>query len=126
MQIQESGEMYLETILILSQSSSHVRAIDVGEYMGFSKPSVSRGLHILEDNGYLKIGSDGAITLTETGNEVATKIYERHKILTSVLMQLGVSEKTAIMDACKMEHDISDETVNAIKKHIDSLKEKGY
>lgn len=118
MKIQESGEMYLETILILSQKSSHVRAIDIGEYMGYSKPSVSRAMHILREENYIKIGDDGGITLTEKGALLAGKIYERHQVLSCVLRMLGVDEKTATDDACRMEHVISDESFNAIKTYI--------
>lgn len=117
MHLQESGEMYLETILILSKKSSFVRSIDVGEYMGFSKPSVSRAVAILKKGGFLNVSADGALTLTDTGLELAEKIYERHTILTDVLVRLGVDEKTAAEDACKIEHDISDESFHALKRH---------
>ncbi len=122
MHIQESGEMYLETILILSQKSEIVRSLDVAEYMGFSKPSVSRAVGLLKEGGYLLVAENGYLTLTEKGREVAEKIYERHTTLTAILVQLGVSEKTAAEDACKMEHVISDETFEAIKKHIKNCK----
>lgn len=115
--LQESGEMYLETILILSSDNVFVRAIDVGEYMGFSKPSVSRAMSNLRQDGYVEIAANGAITLTVRGREIAEKIYERHTLLTELLVHLGVSEKTAMQDACKMEHDISDESFEAIKRH---------
>lgn len=118
MKIQESGEMYLETILILSQKSSHVRAIDIGEYMGYSKPSVSRAMHILREENYIKIGDDGGITLTEKGALLANKIYERHQVLSRILRMIGVDEETATDDACRMEHVISDESFNAIKAYI--------
>lgn len=117
MGLQESGEMYLETILILSQKQSSVRSIDVGEYMGFSKPSVSRAVHLLEEGDYIYIDKEGHITLTDTGLKVAEKIYERHTILTDVLLCLGVDEETASADACKIEHVISDKTFAAIKNH---------
>lgn len=117
MVLQESGEMYLETILILSSDNVFVRAIDVGEYMGFSKPSVSRAMSNLRQDGYVEIAANGAITLTQRGREIAEKIYERHTLLTEFLVHLGVSEKTAMQDACKMEHDISDESFEAIKRH---------
>lgn len=120
MRLQESGEMYLETILILSREQNTVRSIDVGEYMGYSKPSVSRAVGLLKSGGYITVAEDGALTLTEDGKYVAEKIYERHNVLTSVLKELGVSEETAAKDACKMEHIISDETFEAIKKHIKS------
>ena len=124
MAIQESGEMYLETILILSQKNSVVRAIDVGFEMGFSKPSVSRAMGILKKDGYISVDANGHITLTENGQVIAEKIYARHRILTSYLVRLGVSEKTAVEDACKIEHDISDESFEAIKKHIEQYENK--
>ena len=117
MALQESGEMYLETILVLSRESSYGRAIDVGEYMGYSKPSVSRAVGILRQGGYIHVAEDGGITLTESGQAVAEKIYERHRLLTSFLVKLGVDEKTAAEDACKMEHVISDASMEAIKRH---------
>ena len=115
--IQESGEMYLETIYILSEKTGAVRSIDVGEYMGYSKPSVSRAVGILKKGGYLLMDKDGYLTLSESGLAVAKKIYERHTLLTDFLIRLGVNEKTAVEDACKIEHDISDETFDALKKH---------
>lgn len=118
MQIQESGEMYLETILVLSKSKASVHAIDISDYMNFSKPSVSRAMGILKTNGLIEVAKDGSITLTSEGMEIATKIYERHEILTSLLIRLGVSPETATEDACKIEHDLSDETFEAIKRHI--------
>ena len=118
MQLHESGEMYLETILILSQKSSFVRAIDVGEYMGFSKPSVSRALGLLKNGGFVDVGENGELHLTKAGREIAEKIYDRHCCLTKMLIEMGVDEKTADTDACKMEHVISDESFAAIKKHF--------
>lgn len=118
MAIQESGEMYLETILVLSQKNPFVRSIDVSEHMNFSKPSVSRAMGILKADGYVTVSDDGGILLTESGRALAEKIYERHKLLTKLLIQLGVSEEQATEDACKMEHDISDESVNAIQQFI--------
>ena len=118
MHLQESGEMYLETIYILSQKSSSVRSVDVGEYMGFSKPSVSRAVGILKKGGYVTADPDGLLSLTDTGLTVARKIYERHAMLTDFLIRLGVSRETAAEDACKMEHDISDETFEAMKRHV--------
>ena len=118
MKIQESGEMYLETILILSRKGKGVRSIDVCEEMGFSKPSVSRAVGLLKTGGYINVDKDGYITLTAVGEELASKIYERHNILTSFLISIGVSEQTASFDACKMEHVMSDETLEAIKKQI--------
>lgn len=118
MQLQESGQMYLETILILSKKSNSVRSIDISQYMSFSKPSVSRAVNLLKDGGYILISKEGYITLTALGREIAEKIYERHTILTKCLNALGVSEETAAEDACKIEHDISDESFSAIKRHI--------
>lgn len=117
MSLQESGEMYLETILVLSQRTGFVRAIDIGEEMGYSKPSVSRAVGILRQGGYIHVAEDGGITLTESGRAVAEKIYERHRLLSSFLISLGVDEKTAAEDACKMEHVISDASMEAIKRH---------
>lgn len=117
MSLQESGEMYLETILVLSQRSGFVRAIDIGEEMGYSKPSVSRAVGILRQGGYIHVAEDGGITLTEDGRAVAEKIYERHRLLSGFLISLGVDEKTAAEDACKMEHVISDASMEAIKRH---------
>ncbi len=118
MALQESGEMYLETIYVLSQSSSSVRGIDVGEYMGYSKPSVSRGLGLLKDKGLIIRDSDGFIKLTEDGEKLAKRIYERHTVLSSLFINLGVDAKTATEDACRIEHYISDKTFNAIKDHM--------
>ena len=117
MNLQESGEMYLETILILSQQKSFVRAIDVGEYMGFSKPSVSRAIGLLRSGGFVSVGDGGGISLTDAGREVAETIYERHQYLTRFLVDIGVSPDVAAEDACRMEHVISDESFRAIKKH---------
>jgi Mn-dependent DtxR family transcriptional regulator len=118
MSLLESGEMYLETILVLSQKKKAVRSIDVAEYMQFSKPSVSRAMGILKSNGYIEIDTLGHITLTDTGREAAERIYERHRVLSEILMRLGVDEKTATEDACKMEHYISDTSFAAIKEHL--------
>lgn len=118
MHLQESGEMYLETIYILSQTSSSVRSIDVADYMGYSKPSVSRAVGLLKNGGYILVDKDGYITLTDAGREIAEKIYERHTLLSSLLVQLGVDEKTAAEDACKLEHAISDKSFEAIKAHV--------
>ncbi len=116
MSMRESGEMYLETILVLSKKNNTVRAIDIVEYMGFSKPAVSRAMSKLRDAKMILTDKDGYIALTGTGREIAEKIYERHTLLTKWLMQLGVDEETASADACRMEHVISDETFAAIKK----------
>lgn len=118
MKIHESGEMYLETILILSRKGGSVRSIDVCEEMGFSKPSVSRAVGLLKNGGYIDVDKDGHITLTDVGEELATKIYERHNILTKFLVSIGVDEETAASDACKMEHVMSDTTLEAIKKQL--------
>ena len=115
MHLQESGEMYLETILILTEKNPHVRSIDVCEYMGFSKPSVSRAIGLLKSGGYVEVDADGHLSLTPLGAEVAHKMYDRHKLLTNFLVSLGVSEDTASEDACKIEHHISDESFDAIK-----------
>lgn len=115
--IAESGEMYLETILILGRKGA-VRAIDVGEYMGYSKPSVSRAMGLLKEGGYVVSDAEGYLSLTEEGTRLATKIYERHTLITKFLEELGVSPATAAEDACKIEHDISDESFEAIKRHI--------
>ena len=118
MRIQESGEMYLETILRLSQTSGHVRAIDVGEEMGYSKPSVSRAMNLLKQGEYIVIDKDGAITLTDAGREIAEKIYARHTLITNFLISIGVDAETAAVDACKMEHGISDASFDAIQKLV--------
>lgn len=120
--IQESGEMYLETILILSKSQTKVRAIDVAEYMGFSRASVSRGLSILKNENYLDSDEKGYLNLTDKGLKVAQGIYERHLVLTELLVKLGVNAKTAEADACKMEHDISEDTFQMFKKMLNDLK----
>ena len=117
MHLQESGEMYLETIYVLSKNGV-VRSLDVAEYMGFSKPSVSRAVGLLKQGGYLIMDRDGSLTLTEEGLGVAKKIYERNTLLSDFLVRLGVDEKTAAEDACKIEHDISDESFAAIKRHV--------
>ena len=111
--------MYLEIIYILSQKSPFVRSIDVGEYMGYSKPSVSRAVGILKQGGYVIMNREGYLSLTDSGLEVAKKIYERHTTLTDFLVRLGVDKNTAVEDACKMEHDISDETFEAMKQHAE-------
>ena len=116
MQIQESGEMYLETILILSKKLDNVRSVDICEHMGYSKPSVSRAVGLLKNGGFISVDGHGHITLTDTGKSHAEKILERHRIVTGILVSIGVSEETATEDACKIEHVISDETFNAIKK----------
>ncbi len=118
MKLQESGEMYLETILVLSERMPHVRSIDVCEEMGYSKPSVSRAMSILRNNGYVIMDDNGYLHLTETGMEVATKIYDRHNTLSAFLTSIGVEETTAADDACRIEHVISDDTMAAIKAYM--------
>ena len=118
MNIHESGEMYLEAILVLTRQNGHLRSIDVSEYLGYSKPSVSRAMGILRAGDYIRVDKDGSITLTESGLSVAEKIYERHTVLSGLLLRLGVSEETAAADACKLEHAISDESFNAIKNWV--------
>ena len=118
MSIRESGEMYLETILILSRSSSEVHSIDVADYMNVSKPSVSRAIGILKNAGYIVTGKDNSLVLTDMGLEAAERIYDRHITIAEMLRSLGVSEENAVNDACKMEHDISEETFLAFKKHL--------
>ena len=117
MHLQESGEMYLETILILSKKSNFVRAIDVGEYMGYSKPSVSRAVGLLKAGGYIQVDENGAITLLAPGQEVAERIYERHRVLTDFFQRIGVTPDVAEADACRIEHVISEETFNAWRAH---------
>ena len=117
-EIQESGEMYLETILILSNQKANVRSIDVANYMNYSKPSISRGIGILKDDGYVTVDDGGFLNLTESGRAIAEKIYERHRVLAAFFESIGISEETASADACRIEHVISDETFSAIKKFI--------
>ena len=119
MQLLESGEMYLETILILTIRDQTVRSIDVAKYMGFSKPSVSRAMGRLKEQGYITVDPEGNLLLTDDGRAIAEKIYERHQVLSALLIRLGVSEQTAADDACKIEHDIRDETFEAIKRHVE-------
>lgn len=119
MQLKESGEMHLETIYILNKKSGFVRSIDVCEYMGYSKPSVSRAVGLLKEGGYLTVSKNGALNLTELGLGIAEKTYERHIVLTELFEKLGVNGETAAADACKIEHVISDETFSALKKHLE-------
>lgn len=118
MSLYESGEMYLESILVLGKNSNSVRAIDICEYLGYSKPSVSRALGILKKSGHVVVDESGYLSLTDSGRAVAEKIYERHKILTEVLISIGVNPIIASADACKIEHHISDESFEAIKKKL--------
>ena len=117
MTVRESGEMYLEAILVLAKKSGYVRSIDVSEYLGYSKPSVSRAMGILREGGYILMEKDGAITLTDSGKKLAETIYERHTVLSELLIRLGVDEKTATDEACRIEHVISDESFQAIKQY---------
>ncbi len=116
--------MYLETILVLSKKKPTVRSIDVGEYMEFSKPSVSRAIGLLKNGGYVTVDKNGFISLTDAGREIAEKIYERHTVLTRLLVSLGVDKETAAEDACKMEHAISDVSFAAIKRKFELDSEK--
>ena len=119
MRLQESGEMYLEAILVLSRQNGHVRSIDVSEYLGYSKPSVSRAMGILRAGEYITVEPDGGILLTDSGMAIAEKIYARHTLLTRLLVHIGVSEETAAADACKLEHAISDESFVALKRFVE-------
>lgn len=121
MKLQESGQMYLETIYVLTKSSTAVRAIDVGEHMGFSKPSVSRALGLLKKGGFVEVDENGFLSLTDEGKAVAEKIYERHTVMTKILLHLGVDKETATEDACKLEHAISDKSFEVIKKFASTL-----
>ena len=121
MAIQESGEMYLETILVLSKKDAPVRSLDVANEMGFSKPSVSRAMGILKADDYIEIDEKGHITLTDKGLKTAKRIYERHVVISELLMSIGVDKKTAEEDACRVEHVISDKTFKAIKKHVKEI-----
>lgn len=124
MNLQESGEMYLESVYVLTQKIGNVRSLDVAEYMGFSKPSVSRAVGLLKEGGYLVSDGNGYLVLTALGEERARKIYERHTILSEVLVAIGVDPKIAAEDACRIEHIISDETFDAIKRHVEMKKRK--
>ncbi len=121
MQLKESGEMYLETIYILSQKSNFIRSIDVCEELGYSKQSVSRAMGLLKEGGYITVGTDGSLSLTKLGKDIAEKTYERHTVLSDIFIKLGVNAETAAADACKIEHVISDETFNALKKHLNDI-----
>ena len=121
MHIQESGEMYLEAIYVLSKKLGNVRAIDVSQHLGYSKPSVSRAMGLLKKGGYIEVDEESHITLTDSGLAIAKKIYERHTLLTGLLVQLGVDKETAAEDACKLEHVLSKESFEAIKKHAKRL-----
>lgn len=124
MHIQESGEMYLETIYMLKKEKQSVRSIDIVEHLGYSKPSVSRAVGLLKRGGYITVDDGGFIDLTEVGREVAEKMYERHTLLTAFLIGIGVSEEIASFDACKIEHHVSDESFEAIKAHAKRFLQK--
>lgn len=119
MSLKESGEMYLETIYILCKSKSLIRSIDVAEYMNFSRASVSRGIGLLKKQDFILMDRDGYITLTDSGLKTAEKIYERHTVISKMLMTMGIDEKTATEDACRIEHVISDKTFEALKQHAE-------
>ena len=121
MKLQESGQMYLETIYVLSKTVSGVHSVDISEHMGYSKPSVSRAVNLLKSGGYITIDEENHITLTETGLEIAEKIYNRHIVLSKMLVALGVPEDIAAEDACRMEHTISDESFEAIRRHVERI-----
>ncbi len=121
MHLQESGEMYLETIFVLSQANPAVRSIDVCEHMGYSKPSVSRAIGLLKNGGYVTVDGNGHLSLTDAGREIAEKMYERHTWLTEFLVRLGVARDIAVEDACKIEHHLSEESFRAIKNYAESL-----
>ena len=120
MHLHESAEMYLETIYLLSKKSDSVRSIDIAEYMGYSKPSVSRAVGLLKQGGFLNMAEDGYLTLTDIGLETANKVFERHTVLSEFLSRIGVSDEVAANDACKIEHVVSDETILAIKRYMES------
>ena len=123
MHLQESGEMYLETVLVLTKKTGSVRSVDISEYMGVSKPSVSRAIGLLKEGGYVISDADGYLSLTESGRVMAEKIYARHNVVSELLRILGVDESTAVDDACKIEHHISDETYEAIKQFVEKHNE---
>ena len=117
MPMHESGQMYLEAIYVLLQKNEKIRAIDVGAYLGYTKPSVSRAVGLLKNSEHISVDSEGYITMTQKGEEFAAKLYERHTVLTNMLMALGIDEETASEDACRIEHVISDKSFSALKKH---------
>ena len=118
MSLHESAEMYLETIYLLSQKTGTVRSIDIAEYMGYSKPSVSRAVNLLKKGGYLTMGEDSYLSHTESGRTAAKKVFERHTVLSDFLARIGVNDDIAAKDACKIEHDISDKSFNKIKEYL--------
>ncbi len=121
MTIQRSAEDYLETMLMMKEKYGYIRSIDVAEHLGVTKPSVSYATKRLRENGYITMDKDGLITLSESGMEIAEKIYERHKLLSQFLMRLGVDERTALQDACKIEHDVSQQSFDAIRRHAEAF-----
>lgn len=125
LQIHESAENYLETILILHNRLGMVRSIDIATELGFSKPSVSVFMKNLRENGYILVDKDGYITLTDAGRAIADRIYERHQMIAEILMALGVDEETAYRDSCKIEHDISDKSFECMKQHYLNAKNNG-
>lgn len=122
MRIHESAEDYLEQILLLEKENGSVRSIDIVHSLGYSKPSISRAVKNLRENGYIEVGNKGIITLTEKGRKIAQDIYERHELLCNCFQTLGVSKEVALRDACKVEHDLSEETFEAIKKYYEKIK----
>lgn len=124
MSLKESGEMYLESIYILHKAKPSVRSVDVAEHMNFSRASVSRGMSLLKNQDFISVDKDGYISLTEKGAQAAGKIYERHTVISQMLTEIGVDEKTAVEDACRIEHVISDETFEAIKRHAEKYSAK--
>lgn len=118
MTLHESGQMYLEAIHVLLQKNGRIRSIDIGAYLGYTKPSVSRAVGILKKEGYISVDADGYITLNDSGKQMAEQLYERHTVLTNMLMALGIDEETATEDACRIEHVISDKSFEAVKKHF--------
>ncbi len=122
MSLNESGEMYLETIYVLSKKKPVVHSIDIAEHMNFSKPSVSRAVGLLKTHGHISVEKDGGITLTESGKRIAEKIFERHTVLSGMLKAIGVSDEVAAEDACRIEHVISEQSFEALKKHFDNRK----
>jgi len=121
MTIRESGEDYLETILMFCKQQGFARSVDIAAHLGVSKPSVSFAMKKLRESGYILMGDDNRITLTEEGEAIACRVLERHDLLCALLMRLGVSEETARADACKIEHDLSDETFEAVRRHLTSF-----
>ena len=118
MELKESGEMYLETILVLSQKQENVRSLDIAKHLHYSKPSISRAMGILRNAKYITMDDSGYITLTNSGREIAEKIYERHVVISGILESIGVDSETAAEDACRIEHVISDKSFDALKKSL--------